>query len=511
MVRRFQIEEILTQDSSGVAFHALDTETGLPVVVRRFFPFGATGGGLSADEQEDYKVAVKRLADIRHPAMRSIISGGCDPVDGIPFIATEWVEGTPLQTLIEQGPPTPVEAVRILTLALEVCDQISQVLGEDAVWVETDVQTILVAAADSGRGITFWISPLKWLCKSDCPRGLDCLVDLTEEIMGWRGKVVLDQDGEGLGGWLKWLREAPGQTPLFEAWEKLATLANTTPTAPVRPPLQPSARADAPPRKKKKSSIPFVIGGILLLAVIASGGWGLIHWNNSRLKAVADSITVEVAEDAPSTVMQDPLVPPSAAEVAVISPPPAKGAKPPASDKTPGKIAPPPPAKKAAPAKATPPPKAAPAKATPAKATPAKTTPAKTTPAKTTPAKAAPAARKTAEIAGNNKIYEIQDSALLLGQSDKVVRLQGTLKEVKRSDDGKGGTIYLMLGPAGAGKGVHGGIDVAKAQGDLAESAVAGLIGKKLRIDGIVRIDGVGNARFPVVMIDKRSAIQEIP
>ena len=91
MTRRFQIEDLTAQDETGVVFRALDTETGATVAVRRFFPFGANGGGLSADEQSAYDIAVGRLAGLNHPAMRAVICGGCDPVDGMPFIATEWV------------------------------------------------------------------------------------------------------------------------------------------------------------------------------------------------------------------------------------------------------------------------------------------------------------------------------------------------------------------------------------------------------------------------------------
>lgn len=474
MVRRFQIEDIHTQDGSGVVFRALDTETHLPVAVRRFFPFGANGGGLSDDEQEDYQFAVNRLADIRHPAMRSIISGGCDPVDGMPFITTEWVEGTPLQMFIEQGPTAPAEASHLLTQALEVCEQISQVLDEEAVWVETDARTIIVGAADSGRGITFWISPLKWLCKDEGPRGFDCLVDLTEEMMGWRGRMILDQDGEGLGGWLNWLRDAPAETTLLQVREKLAAVARATPTAPVRLPLHPPARAAAATRKMGKSRIPFLVGGILSLAALAFGGWGLIHWNNSRLNTIADSTTMELPDKAPSPreQAQSPAQS-SVTEVAVNLPPAADESRPPASEKAPEKAAVP--------------------------------------TRKADPAKVVTVASQKVEIAGNNRIYRIEDSGLLLGQLNKVVRLEGTLEGVKVSGRGKGKTVYLLLVAGKGGKGVHGGIEFAKARGDLAESAIAGLKGKKLRIEGTVRGDGSGAARFPVVMIDKRSAIQEIP
>ena len=121
MIKRFQIEDLLVQDLSGVVFRAWDTETGQTVAVRRFFPFGANGGGLEDEEQAAYQVAVGRLAAISHPALRTVICGGCDPIDGMPFIATEWIEGARLRSFIERGPLTPAEATHLLGQALEVC------------------------------------------------------------------------------------------------------------------------------------------------------------------------------------------------------------------------------------------------------------------------------------------------------------------------------------------------------------------------------------------------------
>ena len=66
--------------------------------------------------------------------------------------------------------------------------------------------TIIVGSEESGREFTFWISPLKWLGGNEENRGLESIVTLTEEIMGWKGQIVNDQAGRGLGGWLKWLR-----------------------------------------------------------------------------------------------------------------------------------------------------------------------------------------------------------------------------------------------------------------------------------------------------------------
>ena len=87
-----------------MVFRALDTETGKTVAVRRFFPFGALGVGLKDDEKTAYNIALGRLTGLNHPALRSVICGGCDPVDGIPFIATEWIEGHVLEPIVEQQP-----------------------------------------------------------------------------------------------------------------------------------------------------------------------------------------------------------------------------------------------------------------------------------------------------------------------------------------------------------------------------------------------------------------------
>ena len=115
--------------------------------------------------------------------------------------------------------------------------------------------------------------------------------------MGWRGKMILEHDGEGLGGWLKWLREAPRHTGLLEAREKLAAAAGAAAPAPGEAPC--AHRSAPPPRRRKtKSRIPFLIGGMLSLATIAFGGWGLIRWNNARLKVIADSV-IDGGEEPP--------------------------------------------------------------------------------------------------------------------------------------------------------------------------------------------------------------------
>ncbi|RPJ32874.1 MAG: hypothetical protein EHM17_12245 [Verrucomicrobiaceae bacterium] len=274
---------MILQDASGVVFRALDTETGKSVALRRFFPFGAGGGGLLEDEQTAYNIALDRLAGLHHPALRSVIAGGCDPVDGIPFIATEWIEGEVLAPLIERRPLPAEAASELLTQALEVSELLSHVLAEEGVWVETDPQTIVLGNAESGRGFTFWISPLKWLGGNEQAGGMASIILLAEEIMGWKGRMVSDQSGGGLGAWIKWLRQAAPTTTLRELRENLAAAVGTEPPPAAAKLVAQAAR----PPARKSSKVPVLAGLGLVLILTGLSGW--LHTRNRPIPEMPEA------------------------------------------------------------------------------------------------------------------------------------------------------------------------------------------------------------------------------
>lgn len=247
----FQIEDHIHQDSSGVIFRAIDTENGRSVALRRFFPFGVDGGGLIDDERKAYNTTIGRLARVHHPALRAVIGGSCDPVDGIPFIVTEWIEGEPLSVLLESAPLDAETAVELISCAIEVCELISRALNDEAVWVDVDLETIVRGDASSGRGFTFWISPLKWLGNNEAPRDLQPLVRLTEQVMGWEGQFVSDHSGGGLGLWFNWLRREANPT-LGDARARLAiaTQSMVPQTIVLTPKHEPTTIASKAPARK---------------------------------------------------------------------------------------------------------------------------------------------------------------------------------------------------------------------------------------------------------------------
>lgn len=283
MIRRFQIEDLVAQDATGVVFRAIDSETGSEVAVRRFFPHGPDGGGLSEAEQAAFAILIERLSALAHPSLRAVVGGGCDPVDAMPFIATEWVDGDALDTVLGETPMPPEAAVLMISQALEVSELLSQVLGEEAVWVETGLHSVVVSRTDSGRGFTFWASPFKGL-GVDGNRDLRPIVTMLETAMGWQNLAVADQAGRGLGGWLRWLRTQGISASLSEARETLAAAVGGEPPVPAPRLVQ---RAVNPPRRPVplgKKSTPFPVGRVLaiLTTVSALGAAGWFMYDQAR-------------------------------------------------------------------------------------------------------------------------------------------------------------------------------------------------------------------------------------
>lgn len=312
MTKRFQIEDIIDQDTEGITFRALDTQTDSMVAVRRFFPFGADGGGLHDEQQATYNAAISILTGLSHPALRKVVSGGCDPIDGIPYIATEWIEGDVLQAILDNGPLPAEAAVVLLTQALEVCELLSQARKEEAIWVETDLQTIVLANEASNRGFTFWISPLKWLGGDEHSRRFGTIATLTEEIMGWENQSIPDEAGNGLGRWIKWLRGIPQNTPLREVREALAASVGLDPQtvttnlmikAPIRPVASPAKTKQTVKNKpaetvraepyvlveKPSSGKKWMIVALVLLMLVGLGEYGWYVHRSRQAKNTDDS------------------------------------------------------------------------------------------------------------------------------------------------------------------------------------------------------------------------------
>lgn len=461
-----------------MVFRALDTESGKSVAVRRFFPFGSDGGGLHAEEQVAYDIAISRLAGLRHPALRSVICGGCDPVDGMPFIATEWVEGESLLPILHEGPLTAESATELITKALEVCELLSQVLAEEAVWVETDIQTIVVGNEESGRGFTFWISPFKWLGGNGETRGLESIVTLAEEVMGWTGLIVSDQAGRGLGGWVKWLRNSAATTSLHEAREMLAASVGVEPP-PSAVNLVATAKSSAikPVKRLRKPKMPVFAMLSLFIAVAALGSWLWIQHTARKVPSRLSTTTPTSRESHPATV------------------PPATRSKP----------------------------KSAPAPSEPV--APKVPSASHSTPVSNEVERAnRRAAELSAQLAGADHavaenladqqsavdqqggVFSPGHGELLLKNAGKEVAVQGVFENIEFSQTRK--TMYLLFAGGTGGRSARGSVLLSKAPADLTENALRPLIGRKIRIRGKVDVRKSSDGDSPLIILTDRASIE---
>ena len=311
----FEIEDIVTQDKHGIVFRGRLVETDESVAIRRFFPFGKDGGGLEEDAGIAFELAAKRLATLEHICLRSVICGGVDPIDAMPFLLTQWVEGDSLKTVLADETLDPALAIDVLRIALEVSIVLSQFLGEEAVWVETEVGSIVIGSQSSGRGFTFWISPLKWLGSQHEARKLTSIAYLGEELLGWRKKLVSDQAGNGLGGWLKWLKANP-EAPLKNALDMLSEYTATEPSHPSSSPLQLPAKPISRPLKHTSSKTPLLItAAIALITTCAALTYLQMTAQppaiaaESKEKKISKMIVEkqDAAEDRPNSVSDSPI------------------------------------------------------------------------------------------------------------------------------------------------------------------------------------------------------------
>ncbi|MES2982743.1 MAG: hypothetical protein V4727_10550 [Verrucomicrobiota bacterium] len=209
---RFEIQDIASQNQDGVTFRALDKSTDQIVSLRRFFPFGQDeegGEGLDPQEGKAYSSACQKLSRVHHPALRKTIFGDTDPVDGMPFLVTEWIEGESLADVLGNNTMEPRMIIDLVRQALDVCVTLSNTLENEAVWIDTKLESIIVSNPTENPSFSFRICPFKWLGTQSHEKNLTGIVTLVESLMGWKSKLVSDQAGLGLGGWLKLLRQNP--------------------------------------------------------------------------------------------------------------------------------------------------------------------------------------------------------------------------------------------------------------------------------------------------------------
>lgn len=288
---RFQIEEMLSQDTDGAVFLAVDGESGREVILHRFFPFGAGEVGLNLEERAAYELSIRSMMQIDHPNLRAVIEGGSDPVDGMPFLVTEARCGLSLREYSAHTALTVEQARILVESALLLMLWLEQRIGHSVEWLALHPGDVEVN--DGGNDYRFCVDPMKWLGLRQGPGAVKELVQLVEDSLGWTGRVVTGSTAGLLSGWL---RMAKSRNLTVE--EALIVLRDGQLSDGNRAAVETSAAfAPAPHRtqfpafhpppvmvaKTGGNAIWYVLGSFLFFAVVALGGYAWVRHHGSKI------------------------------------------------------------------------------------------------------------------------------------------------------------------------------------------------------------------------------------
>jgi hypothetical protein len=237
---------------------------------------------------------------------------------------------------------------------------------------------------------------------------------------------------------------------LEEVREALSACLKAVPPIAVSRPVRPASKPLALPIKKRRR-VPAALFGILALALMAAGGWVLIQWNYARIGHGAKVQVLDVLEDDVELDLK------------------------PAKKKSVAKRVEPEPVVHDAPVVSTEP----------------------TEP--TEPTKAV--------VVGKN-CFTPNDRDPLIAQDGNLVSLEGVFSEIAYSKSGK--TMYLQFSKqAGLGD-VRAAVEKANLTGDLTEEKLRPLIGKRIRLRGMVKVYQAGSSQRPVILILNRRSIEVV-
>lgn len=311
----FKLRSQLSVDEAGVVFQAQD-QSGRRVELRKFTRHPTSGKGLESVEEVAYQVAVGRLDNISHPSLRRISFGGCDPLDGSPYVATKPVDGPTLGERLAQGPLEVEMATLLLSQLLELCELVSHCLADEGVWVETQPSNIHIRSAGPQARFVFWPSPVRALSGNDTSPDLSRIIQLTEAVIETRNTNADGEECGHLQAWLQWLREAAGGegTTIREAREMLAAAAGVEPPPPVEVLLQASKQPHKPltnwsrllgALKVPAPKMPLFALLSVMLVGQAILGWLWVRKINENIDARLRNLK-ESIYDSPYTVERDP-------------------------------------------------------------------------------------------------------------------------------------------------------------------------------------------------------------
>ncbi len=150
---RFEVEGEARADAWGRILRARDRKSGRPVALRLLAPELLAAEGA----YEHLRAACRLAARLQHPNVLTLYGVGRDAQHGVTFVASEWIEGTPLDTYLarRKAEGEPISLHGAFHLVSAICKALDHAhpltchgaLRPSAVWVHSDGH---VAVADFG-------------------------------------------------------------------------------------------------------------------------------------------------------------------------------------------------------------------------------------------------------------------------------------------------------------------------------------------------------------------------
>lgn len=291
---RYEILELLAQDADGVHYLAHDRERDVEVRIQRLVPPGATD---EIEESRRHLQAVERLVRFRHAAVLPVVDGDVDAIDHAPFLVGDVPPGESLAGRLEHAPLAPTELRLLVDRLLDACQQLSHVLGSEALWLATEPSRIHLAPPGEPFNPCFEPDPQRWLHRRQAPlHGLEGVLELVETAAAWKGLALREDSADGLGRWVLELRRHA------RYWSLAQARAELDPDRLPRTPQAPPSSAPAPPSPPAPAAP--VHPSLVVPATRDRGRWMLVA--TLALAALSVSLVILSLRDHPAPPESSP-------------------------------------------------------------------------------------------------------------------------------------------------------------------------------------------------------------
>jgi predicted Ser/Thr protein kinase len=147
----YRIEEVIGRGGMGTVYRATQLSLGRPVAIK------VLPADLAEDKQflDRFHREADVLSKLSHPNIVTVFDRG--EIEGRPYLAMEYIEGTSLRSLVREGPLVPSEALRIVSSVLAALEH-----AHDHGIVHRDIkpENVLLARANIVKVADFGLSRL---------------------------------------------------------------------------------------------------------------------------------------------------------------------------------------------------------------------------------------------------------------------------------------------------------------------------------------------------------------